>query len=75
MNDDPTINGFLLAARENEAAALNHHKSLIEFLDRVDENFRSLMQFSTDDRPLARVMVMVAHSYFLSAIRTSLRAC
>jgi hypothetical protein len=72
MNDDPTINGFLLAARENEVAALSHHKSRIEFLDRVDEKFRNLMQFSTDDQPLARVMVMVAHSYFLSAIRSSL---
>jgi hypothetical protein len=86
MSDDPTISGFLLAARENEAAALNHHKSLIQSLERVDQHFRSLMLFSEEDQALARVMVMVAHSYYLSAIRialsgqspstfTALRAC
>jgi hypothetical protein len=72
MTIDPTVGGFLKIAHENELEAMVHYEKFVGYLERVDRKFRGLMIAEHGDRALARVMVLVAHSYFLAAIRTAL---
>jgi hypothetical protein len=72
MTSDPTVAGFLRTARENESEAITHHEKFMAFLERVDQKFRCLMIAGTGDNVLARIMVLAAHAYQLSAIRVAL---
>ncbi|MEH2494565.1 hypothetical protein V1294_001044 [Bradyrhizobium sp. AZCC 1678] len=69
MVADSTVAGFLQTARENEVEALTQHSNYLKFLERVDQEFRKLMVAGTDDNVVARIMVLAAHAYYLSAIR------
>ncbi|MGY4364080.1 hypothetical protein ACVW1A_000145 [Bradyrhizobium sp. LB1.3] len=72
MVGDANIASFLNIARENEAEAMDHHDKYLAFLERVDQNFRNLMVAEAGDNVMARIMVLAAHAYFLSAVRTAL---
>ena len=72
MVSDSTVAGFLRIARENEVEAIAHHEKYMAFFERVDQKFRSLMIAGTDDNVVARIMVLAAHAYHISAIRVAL---
>lgn len=74
---DHTIQGFLFAARENEAACLNKYSGLIILLDKMAKALRDMIGQSPgsplEGRALVEnVLLMNSYNLYLSAVRIAL---
>jgi hypothetical protein len=74
---DEILNGFLVAARENEAESLNENTQMVCLLEKMTAALRDAAGLNPDLtrkglNPLEAILLANAHSLFLAAVRVAL---
>lgn len=63
---------FLDAAHRNQQQIIKQHPQIYALMDRLHQSFENMLGGSYEGPPTPALLVLTAHGYFLSGVRTAL---